>query len=100
LAAAQRDRMNDHPIFVDLTGGNEAFSEPSAAMRKDEIPRLFFQSSDFLREITACHHGFSPGLQDRRSRRDALPLPNAIPSWIGERAHRPIDVCTVLDALP
>jgi len=90
LAPAQRNRMNDQPIFVDQTGGNEALSEPSAAMRKDEFARLAFQSNDFLREITACHHGFSPGLQDRRCRRDALPFPNAILFCIGERACRPI----------
>ena len=40
LASAQRNRMNDQAIFVDETGGNEALSEPSAAMRKDEFARL------------------------------------------------------------
>ena len=60
LAPAQDNRMNDQPILVDETGSNEALSEPGAAMRKDEFARLFFQSSDFLREIAACHHGFSP----------------------------------------
>ena len=59
-------------------------------MRKDEFARLFLQSSDFLREIAACHHGFSPGLQDRRCRRDALPAANTILFCIGERARRPI----------
>ncbi len=78
MAPAQRNRMNDQPIFVDETRGNEALSEPSAAMRKDEFARLFLQSNDFLREIAACHRRFSPGLQDRRRRCHALPVPKAI----------------------
>jgi hypothetical protein len=44
--------MNDQAIFVDETGGNEALSEPGPAMGEDELARLFFQSSDFLGEIT------------------------------------------------
>jgi len=71
LALAQYDRMNAQSIFVNKAGGNEALGEPSASMRKNEIARLFLQSENFLREITACHRGFSPGPQERRSRRDA-----------------------------
>ena len=90
--------MNDQSIFVNEAGGNKALGEPGASMHKDEIARLFLQSEDFLREIAACHRGFSPGLQDRRCRRDAWPLPNAIRSCIGERPRRPIPLCNVLDS--
>lgn len=75
MALAQYNRMNAQSIFVNEAGGNEALGEPSASMRKDEIARLFLQSENFLREIAACHRGFSPGLQDRRCRRDAAAPP-------------------------
>jgi probable HAF family extracellular repeat protein len=97
---AQYNRINDQSILVDEAGANEALGEQSASVRKDEVARLFLQSENFFCEITACHRGFCPGLQDRRRRRDALPRSNVICSRIGECLRRLIQLCTVFDPFP